>query len=136
MDRQLETWARILVVNDDADVCLGIANHLISKRFEVGVANSYERAMTELENATPLPDAVMLDLNMQDYEGWRLLERLAADTHYNQMGVILTPYTGMDEDDVLNFETVVEAAWYIVKKNNELGNLFFNQWTRGTRSVA
>ncbi|MCA9873061.1 MAG: response regulator transcription factor [Anaerolineales bacterium] len=105
--------ARILVVDDEAEVCDLIAGAFITKGHEVEKAYGGEVALAKLKTADPRFHAVILDLKMPGVSGLDVLrERDAfADTEI----FILTAYPSM--------ESAVEAirhdaADYLTKTTN------------------
>jgi DNA-binding response OmpR family regulator len=78
---------RILIIDDEPDVCEALAGRLQKDGFEVRSALSGERGL-ELAFAEH-PDLIMLDLLMPGVNGWELLRRLRADEWGRTVGVIV-----------------------------------------------
>ncbi len=64
---------RILVVDDDRDICEILEFNLKSEGYEVQVAYSAEDALTRLDHQTQL---ILLDVMMEEISGYKLLEKL------------------------------------------------------------
>ncbi|HYE91427.1 MAG TPA: response regulator, partial [Terriglobales bacterium] len=66
---------RILVVEDERDLALGLRANLEVEGYDVAVANTGEDGLREAR-ATPAPDLVILDLMLPDIDGYEVLSRL------------------------------------------------------------
>ncbi|BCJ49615.1 hypothetical protein Asp14428_10900 [Actinoplanes sp. NBRC 14428] len=69
--------ARLLVVDDEPDICALIARHLVRAGHEVICAHDGPTALAEVALHGP-PDAAVLDIDMPGVNGFELLERLRA----------------------------------------------------------
>lgn len=69
---------KILVIDDDLEVCIATRDFLSSKGYEVSVANGGREGLSLL-HASP-PDLVLLDVAMPDMDGMETLKRIVA-TH-------------------------------------------------------
>ncbi|NOT34355.1 MAG: response regulator [Candidatus Eisenbacteria bacterium] len=70
MDRK----ARLLVVEDDADLAQGLSVWLRAKGFEVLIAQDGLQALTAVRKEHP--DLVLLDLGLPGGDGYTVLERM------------------------------------------------------------
>jgi DNA-binding response OmpR family regulator len=101
--------ARILVVEDNADLAYGLQNNLEIEGYEVRVADTGESG---LEAAVEwAPDLIILDLMLPDLDGYRVLQ------HLRRTGVV-TPVLiltarGEESDKVLGFR--LGADDYVTK---------------------
>lgn len=64
--------ARILVVDDDADLRRSLAELLEEEGYQVSCANNGEEALNALAGA--VPNAILLDLTMPVMDGWTFRE--------------------------------------------------------------
>ncbi|GGQ73273.1 response regulator transcription factor [Couchioplanes azureus] len=69
--------ARLLVVDNEPDICALIARHLVRAGHEVLYAHDAATALAEVALHGP-PDAAVLDVDMPGVDGFELLERLRA----------------------------------------------------------
>ncbi|MFI5495130.1 response regulator transcription factor [Actinoplanes sp. NPDC051859] len=67
--------ARLLVVDNEPDICALIARHLVRAGHEVLCAHDAATALAEVALHGP-PDAAVLDVDMPDVDGFALLDRL------------------------------------------------------------
>ena len=67
---------RILIVEHDVSLCLELANLLNEFGFEVGVADTMNRALEMLSEACPVPDLLLVDADLPNGEGQTLGEAL------------------------------------------------------------
>jgi DNA-binding response OmpR family regulator len=87
------TLARILVVEDNKDLALGLRVNLEERRYQVQVASTASEGLARLR--VYRPDLVILDLGLPDGDGLGLIERLrrAGDT---TLVLVLTAKTRQD----------------------------------------
>lgn len=79
---------RILIVEHDVPTCLAMSDLLGEFGFETGVADSSVRALSTLAEADPLPDVILLNINMPHMDGWKLREALRLDSRYNKIPIL------------------------------------------------
>jgi CheY-like chemotaxis protein len=79
---------RVLVVEDDVNLCLSIADVLMEFGFEVAVAGDGAKALHELAEADPLPSVIVLDLHMPNMNGWELKDKLANSPRYRDIPIV------------------------------------------------
>jgi twitching motility two-component system response regulator PilH len=90
---------RVLVVDDNADIRMLLEQVFEQGGFEVVQAHGGPRAM-EILAAPPLPDAVVLDVQMPDMDGWETLSAIRRDPATAHLPVILCTVKGRPEDSV------------------------------------
>lgn len=104
--------ARILIVEDEADLAETLRYNLEQEGYEAKVAGSAGAALEVLAGA-PLPDLVLLDLMLPDLSGLELCRRLRREPRTEQVPVIMLTARGEEVDRVVGFE--VGADDYVVK---------------------
>ncbi len=62
--------SKILIVDDDSNICEILKLYLTKERFEVKVANNGQEAQDLFKNF--LPDLVLLDVMMPEIDGWEM----------------------------------------------------------------
>ena len=65
---------RVLIVDDEVDLCLLIKNYLSRKNYEVHTAHTLSEGFRKLESLHP--DVLLLDNNLPDGMGWKAAERI------------------------------------------------------------
>jgi CheY-like chemotaxis protein len=80
---------RILIVEDDVNLCIQLSDLLYEFGFETGVADNGFKALEILQEADPLPDVILLDLHMPQMDGWQFRERLKQEPRYSSIQVII-----------------------------------------------
>ncbi|MBV9986272.1 MAG: response regulator [Chitinophagaceae bacterium] len=65
---------RVLIVDDEVDLCLLIKNYLSRKNYEVYTAHTLSDGFRKLE--TIVPDVLLLDNNLPDGMGWKEAENI------------------------------------------------------------
>jgi two-component system OmpR family response regulator len=60
---------RVLIIDDEIDLCLLIKSYLSKKNYEVHTAHSLTDGFKKLESVSP--DALLLDNNLPDGMGWK-----------------------------------------------------------------
>jgi DNA-binding response OmpR family regulator len=66
--------ARVLVIEDDPDICLGIRTVLTRNGFEVASSADGKQGLRAFHAARP--DLVVLDIGLPTLDGWAVLERI------------------------------------------------------------
>ena len=61
---------RVLIVDDEVDLCMVLKQFLTKRNYEVHVAHTLSEGLDLLNNIRP--DALMLDNNLPDGRGWDL----------------------------------------------------------------
>jgi CheY-like chemotaxis protein len=80
--------ARVLVVEDEADLRELLGRWLETKGYEVMEASDGEDAI-ELLEAGAEPDVILLDLTMPRMDGWTFLAWLRANPHHRDRRVLV-----------------------------------------------
>lgn len=89
----------LLVEDNPADVVLmQEALYEIEAQVELSVAVSGEEALVRLCSAQPLPDLVILDLNLPGKHGTVVLEEMKADRRLRRIPVIVLSSSGDHRD--------------------------------------
>jgi CheY-like chemotaxis protein len=88
--------ARILVVDDDADIRGAISELLAEEGYEVVCAGNGEEALAQL--AAPLaPSAILLDLTMPVMDGWTFRRRQRMDPRLAAIPTVVISATLPDD---------------------------------------
>ena len=98
---------RILIVDDEEDICMILSYSLQKAGYEVLVAHSAEEALAnyELRIKNYEVDLILLDIMMGEMSGLEMAERLRSDIGYRDSGIGIPPIIFLtalsDEDTVL-----------------------------------
>ena len=65
---------RVLIVDDEVDLCMLIKNYLSKKNYEVYTAHTLYEGVQKI--ATLSPDVLLLDNNLPDGMGWKEAEKI------------------------------------------------------------
>jgi two-component system phosphate regulon response regulator PhoB len=103
--------ARVLVVEDEADLGSSLAYALRANGYDVQVADRGELALQAL--ATFQPDLVLLDIMLPDMSGLEICRKLRAEPTPQQPAVVMLSARVQEIDRVVGFE--VGADDYVVK---------------------
>jgi len=79
----------LLLIEDDADVRRSIAETLTEAGHEVVEAENGKHALELLNQASTVPDVVLLDLLMPEMSGWQFRSALKADVRFAAIPVIV-----------------------------------------------
>jgi DNA-binding response OmpR family regulator len=74
----LERRSRVLVVDDDTEMCSMLREYLSKEQFDVALAHNGSAALQLLEDSPP--DIVLLDVTMPNLGGFDVLRRLRGDS--------------------------------------------------------
>ncbi|MDQ6928136.1 MAG: response regulator [Actinomycetota bacterium] len=91
--------AKAMVVDDAPDIRRLLDLVLSMAGYSVVEAASGVDAVRLLRD-DPLPDVVLLDVQMPDLDGWETLERVRADPRTARLPVILCTVKGMAQDNL------------------------------------
>jgi two-component system, OmpR family, phosphate regulon response regulator PhoB len=103
--------ARILVVEDEADLAELVSFNLREAGHQVTTASSGSMALAELRRLKP--DLVVLDVMLPDVSGLEVCRRIRRDEATARIPVIMLTAKGAEVDRVVGFE--VGADDYVVK---------------------
>ncbi len=65
---------RVLIVDDEIDLCLMIKVFLTKKNYEVHTAHTIKEGVSLINSV--MPDSLLLDNNLPDGMGWSMAEKL------------------------------------------------------------
>ena len=99
----------------------------------IRIAQSGQEALEYLQNATPRPDLIFLDINMPAMDGWEFLEkyrRLPAVRKADIILIMLT--TSLNPDDEARTKAIPEVAGFENKplSQGQLDNLLKKYFSR------
>ena len=114
----------ILLVEDDAADQKLIKMSLSKEKIinEIHIANNGEEAMEYLQrskdgdNETPMPDLILLDLNMPRMDGKEFLKLMRSDDELGSIPVVVLTTSDSDKDILESYK--LQAAGYIMKPVN------------------
>ncbi len=96
----METKNRILVVDDEQDLCEILKFNLETEGYYVETANSAEEA---LERGVADFDLILLDVMMGAMSGFAMAKKLKSDTHTEHIPVIFLTARDTENDTVTGF---------------------------------
>lgn len=82
--------SRILVIDDDVDMCLLLKRFLTKNGYEVALAHNGKKALEELD--ANIPDLVLCDFRLEDIDGKELLIKIKDKDHRIPV-IIVTGYS-------------------------------------------
>ena len=104
----MNTNQRILVVDDDKNICEIIRLYLEKEGFEVIIANDGQQAVELFKEKTP--SVVVLDVMMPKMDGWQVLREMRESS---QVPVIMLTARSDEKDELRGFELGVDE--YVTK---------------------
>jgi DNA-binding response OmpR family regulator len=102
---------KILIIEDDRDICRTLELHLSSSRREIRSASDGKRGLEEAK--TYNPDLIILDLGLPLLPGEEICRELRKDEKYQKTPIIMVTAKGTDVDKVIG--RVIGADCYISK---------------------
>ncbi len=81
---------RILVIDDDMDMCLLLKRFLVKNGYEVILSHNGKKALEELEQTEP--DLILCDFRLEDMNGKELLVKIK-DKYANMPVIMITGYS-------------------------------------------
>ncbi len=112
--------AKIMVVDDEAEMVFLIKNILENGGHEVETAYSGKEALDKLESGIR-PDLILLDVMMPGLNGWEVSRKIKEGEETKDIIVAMLTIKSEDEDKVTSLDRGL-ADWHISKpfKNEEL----------------
>lgn len=95
LEREGDKRARLLVVDDEKDVCQGLGALLEARGYQVDLAYDGREVLDRL-SVDPLPDLVILDFAMPELDGAEVLARIRADERLSSLHVLLATASSID----------------------------------------
>ena len=97
-------YPRVLLLEDDAEIRLGLAQHLTREGFAPLAVGTGTEALQALDAAgTPL-DAALLDLSLPDMDGLDVLRAIRSHPAYRALPVLLVTARAEEIDRILGLE--------------------------------
>jgi two-component system, OmpR family, phosphate regulon response regulator PhoB len=103
--------ARVLVVDDERDVCRLLTFSLEQAGFEVASATTGAEALLSIGRKPPA--VIVLDVGLPDLSGVELCRRLRADADISDVGIVMLTALGSREDRIVGLEAGADD--YVVK---------------------
>src|SRR5262245_5688651 len=103
--------ARVLVIEDEADIRDLLSFNLQSGGYAVETAETGQHGLAVFESFTP--DLILLDIMLPDVPGTEICRRIRARPDATQPGIIMLTAKGEEIDRVVGFE--IGADDYVVK---------------------
>ena len=98
----------LLLLEDDADIRLGLEQHLKREGFTISAFDSGREAMKFIAQSAagqvPKLDVALLDLTLPDVDGLDVLRAIRADAHTRTLPVVLVTARNEEIDRVLGLE--------------------------------
>lgn len=95
LEREDEKRARLLIVDDETEVCRGLGALLEARGYEIELAYDGKQVLERLER-DPLPDLILLDYSMPELDGEAVLSRLRANPRLRGVSVLLATASSID----------------------------------------
>ncbi len=95
LEREGDKRARLLVVDDESDVCQGLGALLEARGYSVDLAYNGQQVL-DLLSIDPLPDLVILDYAMPKLDGSEVLKRIREDSRLSNLRVLLATASSID----------------------------------------
>ena len=108
--------SKVLVVDDDREIALGMTMRLRSVGCDVSAVYNGESALSAARES--VPDAMVLDIRMPGIDGMEVLRRLQQDERLRSVPVIICSASLVDRKDALD-----QGASYFVQKPYEPATL-------------
>ena len=105
-----------LLLVDDAEVHLEIAEFQLKKEYEITCARSGKEALEHLTNGL-VPNLIILDILMPDMDGWETFGRLKAISLLHAVPIIFL--SSVTEKDEMDRAYNMGAAGFITKPYEE-----------------
>ncbi len=92
----------LILVVDDAEINLKIAEKIISREYTVECVSSGEECLAYLMDHTP--DLILLDLHMPELDGFEVMEKMKASSNWRDIPVVLLTADSDHDSEIQGFE--------------------------------
>lgn len=110
------TEARILIIDDDPDICSLLSRKLTRSGFKVEMTNTLKEGLEEVQKENW--DVILLDINMPDGDGLEFLPLLTKSRHQPEV-IIITGHSPLDEAK----RAIRGGAWTLIEKTRMMTEL-------------
>jgi DNA-binding response OmpR family regulator len=107
---------RVLVIDDELDICLMVSKHLQNLRFETDYALTVKDSHVKMSNATF--DLMLVDLNLTDGSGFDVI-RYAAELNLNSKIIVISAYDNEASKSLEKGATLFIPKPFTIKTINE-----------------
>ena len=95
VEREDEKRARLLVVDDEKDVCQGLGALLEARGYMIDLAYNGQEVLDRLAE-DPLPDLIILDFSMPELDGVQVLRRIRERERTRDIPVLMATASSID----------------------------------------
>ena len=110
---------RILIVDDDRDLCNMLVKYLDIKGYDTDVAYSGEEALNLIPSNSY--DLIILDIMMPGIDGYEVCRRLKIHRDYNRIPILMLSAKSTEQDRIVGLKTGADAY---INKPFEIGALY------------
>jgi two-component system, OmpR family, response regulator len=98
---------RILIVDDDPDLCMMLNKYLTTRKAESSYALSGEECLRRVSQEKP--DLIILDIMMPGIDGYEVCRRLKMQRETNPIPILMLSAKDTDQDRVVGLQTGADA---------------------------
>lgn len=117
------TKSRILVIDDDAASRYLVRNLLPKREYEVLEASDGAEGLRMAHDCKPA--VVVLDLAMEEMDGFEVLERLRGDPRTNSLPVVVHTSRSLDDEDYERLKNTIDIIPKSIMSSRDLATLRF-----------
>ena len=99
---------KVLIIDDDQNICKILKEYLVYEDFSVVVANDGKEGLKKIENDNP--DLIILDIMLPEMDGWEICQELRPE---NDIPIIMLSAKTKDTDKIMGLE--LGADDYVTK---------------------
>jgi len=110
LERESKKKKRLLLVDDEADVVMGLSALLSARGYDVEVVHDGVQALDRLAR-DPLPDLVLLDYEMPELDGQEVLGCLRAEERTRKLPVLMATASDIELERVQNASALLRKPY-------------------------
>ena len=99
---------KVLIIDDDQNICKILKEYLVYEDFDVATANSGKKGLEKIESEAP--DLIILDIMLPEMDGWEICQELRPE---NDIPIIMLSAKTEDTDKIMGLE--LGADDYVTK---------------------
>ena len=99
---------KVLIIDDDQNICKILKEYLVYEDFDVATANSGKKGLEKIESEAP--DLIILDIMLPEMDGWEICQELRPE---NDIPIIMLSAKTKDTDKIMGLE--LGADDYVTK---------------------
>lgn len=106
---------KILIIDDDTNICELLRVNLTSKEYDVTVAHNGKEALDIIDTFNP--QIIILDVIMPEMDGWETCKIIRDNSNWQDIKILMLTSKNTDKDKMIG-QAILNADKYMAKPFN------------------